>query len=255
MAGFNIASFSSEIGKTGYLQTNKYLVGFNSPPILQNFVIDGKPVNEIEKMIQIRADSVKIPGIALLMADANRYGIGPVQKMPYNASFTTNSISFIADRKAAIYKYFYTWINGIFEFAGATGSIVNGKSTLSRGASYQTEYKDNYTTDLHIYVFDNTGRQIKEIVMLKAFPESLNEVPMSWNQNNELMKVTVSFTFRDWHMINVQSEGPSNQQGSTSPSFAKLADAVTNDSTISTSKNSSVPLLPDFGKFNQNSPL
>ena len=252
MAGFNIASFSSEIGKSGYLQTNKYLVGFTTPNILQNYSIDGKPVADIEKMIQVRADSIKIPGIALLMGDVNRYGIGPVQKMQYKASFTSNSISFIADRRGAIYKYFYTWINSIFEFAGASGAIVAGRPIISRNASYQTEYKDNYTTDIHVYVFDNTGNQIKEIVMLRAFPESLNEVPLSWNQNNELMKVTVSFSFRDWQMIAVESKAPDVQQGSDTSNATNPLKVLTNlipGSSISTPKNNNV-IKTDF-----NSPL
>jgi hypothetical protein len=252
MAGFNIASFSSEIGKSGYLQTNKFYIQFPSPSILQNYSIDGKPVADIERMIQIRAESVKVPGIALLMGDVNRYGIGPVQKMPYNASFTTNSISFIADRNGAIYKYFYTWINSIFEFAGASGAPINGIPTVNRGASYQTEYKDNYTTDITVSVFNNTGEMIKQIEMLKAFPESLNEVPLDWNQNNELMKVTVSFSFRDWRMVGVPSNSPKTQEESKSPNITNDFVNILNlspGSSISTPKNTST-LPNDYGKTN-----
>ena len=252
MAGFNIASFSSEIGKSGYLQTNKYLVKFTTPKILENYSIDNKPVLDIERIMQIRAESVKIPGVALLMGDVNRYGIGPVQKMPYNASFTSNSITFIADRRGTIYKYFYTWINSIFEFAGASGAIVAGKPIISRNASYQTEYKDNYTTDIHVCVFDNSGNQIKEIVMIRAFAESLNEVPLSWNQNNDLMKVTVTFSFRDWQMIAVESKSPQLQEFNSATNVTdalKGINSLLQGSSISTPKNINIS-LPDF-----NSPL
>jgi hypothetical protein len=207
MAGFNLNNFKSDISKNGVLQTNKFIVAFNSPPCMQNVYFGTNQgtnyASSTERLMQVRAESVKVPGVALLQSDINRYGVGPSQKMPFNARFTENAITFISDRNSQIYTYFYTWMNKIFDFSGSAY-----ESNI--GASYATEYKDNYVTDLHVYVYDNAGNQIQDIVMYRAFPESINDVNLSWNDNNSLFKVTVSISYRDWAMVGV-SNATNNQ--------------------------------------------
>lgn len=202
MAGFNINNFQSDISQNGYLQTNKFVVAFNSPSCMQNVYIGTQQgttySSSTEKLVQVRAESVKVPGVALLQSDIARYGIGPTQKMPFSARFTENAITFISDRNSQIYMYFYTWLNKVFDFSGSSF-----QSNI--GASYATEYKDNYVTDLHVYVYDNAGNQVQDIVMYQAFPESINDINLSWNDNSQLMKITVSISYRDWAMVGVSN--------------------------------------------------
>ena len=88
-----------------------------------------------ESLLQIRAESAKLPGVLIQTSDVNRVGIGPTQKMPFNAQFTDTSITFVSDSKGEIYNYFYTWLNSIFDFSG-----IYNRNALP---SYKTEYKDN----------------------------------------------------------------------------------------------------------------
>ena len=218
MAGFNVNNFRADISKNGVLQTNKFIVAFNSPVCMQGIYFGTKQgtayTSSVEQLMQLRAESVKVPGVALLQSDINRYGIGPSQKMPFNARFTENAITFVSDRNSQIYMYFYTWLNKIFDFSGSAY-----ESNI--GASYATEYKDNYATDLHVYVYDNAGNQVQDIVMYKAYPESINDINLSWNDSNNLLKVTVSISYRDWAMV-----GVSNAPGSA-PIQPQLSPATT----------------------------
>lgn len=202
MAGFNINDFVSNLGPSGVLQTNKFLVGMYSPLIMQNTSINGTSTSDVERLIQFRAESVKIPGVTLLTADVNRYGVGTLQAMPFTAQFTPNTISFISDRNGILYKYFYTWLNSIFDYSGTQ---LGGSNVINKNPSYRTEYKDNYVTDLHVYIYDNYGNQVQEIVMFKAFPKAVNDISLGWSNNNELLKVTVEFSYRDWSMVGVSS--------------------------------------------------
>lgn len=220
MAGFNLNNFRSDISKNGVLQTNKFLVAFNSPSCMQNVYFGTNQgtnyASTTERLIQVRAESVKVPGVALLQSDINRYGIGPSQKMPFSARFTENSITFISDRNSQIYTYFYTWMNKIFDFSGSSY-----ESNI--GASYATEYKDNYVTDLHVYVYDNSGNQVNDIVMYRAFPESINDINLSWNDNNNLMKITVSISYRDWAMVGVSNSTNNGAQNVSPSPFSSFA--------------------------------
>jgi hypothetical protein len=220
MAGFNLNNFRSDISKNGVLQTNKFIVAFNSPRCMQNsYFGTNQGTNDVlttERLMQVRAESVKVPGVALLQSDINRYGVGPSQKMPFNARFTENSITFISDRNSQIYMYFYTWMNKIFDFSGSAYES-------NVGASYATEYKDNYVTDLHVYVYDNAGNQVNDIVMYRAFPESINDINLSWSDNSNLMKITVSISYRDWAMVGVSSAMNSQIQATPTNPFTTFA--------------------------------
>lgn len=231
MAGFNVNNFRADISKNGVLQTNKFIVAFNSPPCMQGVYVGTKQgtnySSSTEQLIQARAESVKVPGVALLQSDINRYGVGPSQKMPFSARFTENAITFVSDRNSEIYMYFYTWMNKIHDFSGSAY-----ESNI--GASYTTEYKDNYVTDLHVYVYDNSGNQVQDIVMYRAFPESINDINLNWNDTNQLLKITVSISYRDWAMVGVSNAAGGAQTASLPDNFATFAgDPTSTDATLS----------------------
>lgn len=204
---YNIRDIVNSVGTKGVLSVNKYLVFFTSPKNMRGLTISGiggsSTTQTTEALLQIRAESAKLPGVLIQTTDINRVGIGPTQKMPFNAQFTDTSITFISDGKGEIYNYFYTWLNSIFDFSG----IYNRNAF----PSYKTEYKDNYTTDLQINVYDNYGNKIQTVTMFKAYPVSFNEVSLGWNQQNELMKFTVGFTFRDWKLESIDQTIPQSQ--------------------------------------------
>lgn len=248
MPKFNIKNFIANINKDGVLQTNRFEVFITPPLVLQNVVIDGVNTRETSSLLNFRAENVKIPGIGLMMSDVNRYGVGPMQKMPYNSAFTSNAITFISDGKNSIHKFFYTWMTAIFD---STGSFQRNEDTkINSAASYTTEYKDYYTTDVTVKVYDVKGNLIQEIVMYRAFPEALNDINLNWNDNNNLMKVTVSFSFRDWALVNSNSKYngasqlPKFDNSATTFAGNPVNYAPGTDATLTTSGSQSTTPLP-----------
>lgn len=206
---FNIAEFSANISDYGVLQPNKYYVYFSTPKGLYNSVIS--PTGNIlgalttNYLAQMRAEQARLPGVNMLTIDNQRYGIGTVQKMPYGAQFTDTSFTFVMDRNGQLYQYFYAWLTEIVDFNGA-GQVVNGNQRyVSSQPSYLMGYKDGYATDIYIVVFDNTGIPVKVITLYQAYPNSMNEISLDWNNQNSLMKLTVGFTFKEWSMSGVAS--------------------------------------------------
>jgi len=174
---FNINSFLSEIGKNGVLQTNKFAIDIG----------DGA-AGSISDMISLRAESVNLPGISLDAPSTRRYGISPVQKMPMNiGAFPDVTISFIDDKQTSIWKAMYNWMNTIYQF-----TVPDNKPM------YALEYKDNYTKDILIHVYDNAGEERTTIRLKEAFPMSLADVSLSWSQNDNLWKTNVSFAYTEW---------------------------------------------------------
>jgi hypothetical protein len=203
---FNIKDMVTTLTKNGVMHTNKFLVLITPPSALTNIFVNGTSPNDTAALLQIRAEQAKLPGVLLQSSDVNRYGIGPNQKMPYNVQFTDTNLTFIADKNGDIYRFFYTWMNAVFDFGG-----INSANALP---NYAAGYKDDYSTDLIIYVFDNFGNVKQTVSLFKAFPISFNEVSLGWVNQNELMKFSINFTFRDWKLndVNISTNLPKTTQ-------------------------------------------
>jgi len=178
---FNIANFSAHINDLGTVQTNKFRVEIGRPRAL--------PRANIDQTYQYRASSVRIPGVNFDMQNTARYGVGPLQKFPTNVNFTDIDITFLDTGVNALWKYFTIWMNVIFDYTGQSGGSQ---------ASYSVEYKINYVADVNIYVYENSGNLVNKITLKDAFPVSLNDVSLSWSENNRLYEFTTRFTFKEW---------------------------------------------------------
>lgn len=184
---FNITQFSSHIKASGTLQTNKFVVDITSPGgsiFSTNFLMN--------QMLQFRAEQVRMPGLSLGLERVNRYGVGPSQQFPNNVNFQDNNITFIDDGFNSIWKFFSEWMNQIFSY----------KSTASTGAigAYEVAYKKDYARDMRIRVYDNDGMLVTTVVMKDSFPVQVGDVDLNWSNNNQLFKVNVTFSYREWYI-------------------------------------------------------
>ena len=123
MPGFNINNFKSHINATGTLNSSKYLVNIVTPPGLLGGNVDNNRATvqnigrQLSDLITFRGDRIRTPGIAFASTNIFRYGIGPSEKKPFNATFSDIGISFIADKNGDLYSFFYSWMNYIFNFS------------------------------------------------------------------------------------------------------------------------------------------
>jgi hypothetical protein len=201
---FNITEILSSLTQNGILQNNKFQLQFSTPTVMQGISIITQASNgqatDAERLITLRASNVRLPGIALMTSDVNRYGIGPFQKMAYNVSFTDTSIEFICDKNSLLYNYFYVWFSKIFDFSGQNfGPQIQSNIP----PAYNMTYKSEYVTDLLITVFDRTGNQVSTVVMQNAYPISFNDISLGWEDQNNIIRLTVGFTFRNWTIQNI----------------------------------------------------
>jgi hypothetical protein len=223
--GFNIRDFKANLNGAGVLPTNRFLVTVPLPRILSNAqsVRAGESVsfNDISRLFTFRAEAFKAPGVNIDTTAVNRYGIGPSQKMPFNAAFTDTSITFLGDRNGEIWNLFYNWVNSIFNFGGVESS--NGSFTRP---SYKARYLSDYAVDIGVSILDYAGQFSNEVIMHNAYPTSINDIPLSWNDNNQLMKITVGFTFRDWSIVDSAVQG-NNPAALAKPSLPEASNPAT----------------------------
>ena len=213
ISGFNVQDFRASILNDGVMPINRFVV---SIPVLSSmsFLNGGTGVSSAwsssfkkgTSFLQYRAESIRLPGASLDTFTTRRYGVGPYQKYPTNVNFTDITITFLDDSKASIWRALYDWQNKIFDYGGNSanlfGGIFGALGNTPTNPSYSLNYKDDYVVDIIIDVYNQTDTKPVQTVMLKqAYPITVNDVPMDWAGNNQLLKVQATFTFSEWTLL------------------------------------------------------
>jgi len=186
--GFDVNSFRAQVfGETGLLRKNLFLVTIS---------FNGNSFGRIQpRQLMMYTESFVAPGIAIATSDdVRRYGTGPAAKYPYGAIFTDISANFLADGKGEILKLFQDWMKYIVNYDSSKNGI-----TGSNGAEpYEVAYKDEYSATINVIIYDESANKIVTYTLNEAFPIFLGDIQLSWSDNDSIMRVPVTFTFRDW---------------------------------------------------------
>lgn len=202
---FNINRFKSNIDEYGYARNNRFEVFVQAPKFLQNKTLKindrVRSITSMNDLLRYRIEQVKSPSVSLLSIDTNRYGIGPTQKMPYNAQFFDITFSVLVDKNTDLWDFWYNWINGIFNFNGEEPGGNNLFLNNTRIPNYIVEYKDEYSSTMMIVIYGESGETIKTINLYEAFPSSMREVQLAWNDNVNLMRLAITVTYSGYSLV------------------------------------------------------
>jgi hypothetical protein len=199
---FNINRFKENVNGYGFLRNNTFEVFVMQPPVLRNsnIINNDREINgnNIDDLLRYRIEQVRIPGISILSGEINRYGIGPVQKMPFNAQFPEITFSVLMDRNADLHHFWYNWIRSIFEFNGVEVGSSASIGPANRIPNYTAEYKENYSTIMQIVVYNHSGKAVQKINLFEAFPTSIKDIQLAWGDTQSLMRLAVSVAFTEY---------------------------------------------------------
>ena len=193
MAGFNIEGFKTAVkNNRGLMRTNKFLLTFPAPVRLLTSV----PTDQLRN-IEMFCEQVSEPGVNISTHEVRRYGTGYIEKHPILNSFQDVTAIFYADANSTVHTIFYRWLQLILNFDMSKGVFtVNNNS--DEGAPFEVEYKYDYSTDLSIVMYREDGTIIKRTVLREAFPTSISELPLNWQDANSIARYAVQFAYTDW---------------------------------------------------------
>lgn len=201
---FNINTFKENVNSYGYAKNSKFEVFVQAPRILQNSTLNINGIQQttdtINNVLRYRIDQVRAPGAFLLSTDTNRYGVGPTQKMPFNSQFSDTTFSILVDQRTFLWDFWYNWINAIFNF---NGQEPNGNNLITGGRipKYTLKYKEEYSTIMMIVIYNDFGETIKTINLYDAFPSSIAEIPLAWNDTQGLMRLAITVTYSQFSFV------------------------------------------------------
>lgn len=187
-SGFNLNSFMSDIRTRGIIKSNSFMVSITPPKLLKAQWSDAR-------RIIIRCDSASLPSVNWQMNEHHRHGYGPQESSPHNVQFEPTNLTFILDAQGEIYNFWQSWMNAIMNFDRSQG--LNGKDTWGK-QPYEHAYKDDYSADLKVLVYDEAANAAVQVTMLKAFPMGISEVNFNWSGGDDVTHLNIPISYRDY---------------------------------------------------------
>jgi len=197
--------FISELRAGGVAKSNFFDVTFSVPIIMYG----GETHNSVEKL-SLYADSVALPGMNIQTDSIKRYGIGPMENVPYSTQYNDITINFIADGRGEIYKFFYNWMQGIIP---SDKYIPAGKLSASGLAPYEVEFKNRYQSTITIKTYNEQNDTILEYKLYDAFPKTVPDVQLSWKDNDGYMQFGITFCYFNAELVNATKNFEAGKNG------------------------------------------
>ena len=177
--GHAIASFKSE---DSYATPNRFEVLITPP---------GASSTDARK-VSMRCETVLLPGRNLnTVTDGNPYG--PTREVVDGVTYAEDiSMTFQASSGLDERVFFEEW-----------QELAFNKQTWNVG------YYNNYVSTVEIYLLDRQDQRRYGIKLIEAFPKTISGTDLSQAANNEIIKTSVSFSFRYWQSLNIDKQEPS----------------------------------------------
>jgi hypothetical protein len=198
MAQFNIANFKSVLDTRQVHRNSKFLVKFNVPLGLRSETPNFGLINvaQIDRELEYFADGATLPAIMMSLREVIRYGYGPVEKKPVAPVFQDITFSIINDGSSFNLQFFQFWLDYIVQFDARNG--VGENSTTYEVRYKYDEDQPNYATDLNIFQFRQDGKPSHVLTLREAYPINIADIPLSWQDANNIQRIPITFTFVDW---------------------------------------------------------
>lgn len=173
--------FIAEIKTQGLARTNRFTVEL-TPPL-------GNPADTRKALLF--CEKASLPGVSY--ATSQNRTFGEVRETPYDKLYDTCQLTFHVDRHMTVKKLFDDWMHHI-------------QDPIDRSFQWYA----NYITDLTIRVQDLEDRTTYEVTLYEAYPKSLGAVSLNAADNNESMRLDVTFQYKYWSS-NLIEQAPNDE--------------------------------------------
>ena len=140
----------------------------------------------------MRCESVNLPGRNLNSAtDSNIYG--PTREIVNGVTYAEDiTMTFQAGSGLEERVFFEEWQALAFD-----------------ERSWNVSYYNDYISTVDVYVLDRQDNRRFGLKLHEAFPKTIAGTDLSQSANNELVKISVTFSFRYWTTLDIDRQRPS----------------------------------------------
>ena len=186
---------SSYHNNNGYAQPNRFDVVITPPAKVggggNENVFSGMDRKSDIRDISMRCESVQLPGRNLsTSADSNIYG--PTRDIVEGVTYAEDlTMVFLACSGLDERVFFENWQRQAFD-----------EKTWNIG------YYNDYIGNIDIFLLDKQNQRRYGLRIHEAFPKTITATDLNSGTNNEIVKISVGFSFRYWTPLNINQQGP-----------------------------------------------
>lgn len=198
MYSFNISNFRDHLNKKGFLRNSHFTMNIPVPPGFRNDNFLNNKYSETEKDLIYTIEASRLPGVQISTDEVRRYGIGNFEKKPIVPIFSDIDVLVLCDKEGKTYDFFQSWLKLIINYD--FDKSIDGDTGITRNSQtpYELSYKNDYAVNSTITCYDQYGNESIKIKLLDMYPIFLGDIILSWSDMNSMIRLPVSFTFRDW---------------------------------------------------------
>ena len=178
--------------------TSHFQCWFYPPSAVRSLLPTGE-VND-DRMWSLSCAEAALPGTSLATTELTNDHTGVTERHAYRRQYdTTSSFTFYVDHDYKIINFFEKWIGYIvnegYDHMQADDNGVSVSNPSADNYFYRVNFPKLYQTSIYIKKFERDyGSRILEYKFLKAYPVSINSMPVSYD-GSQVLKCTVSFNF------------------------------------------------------------
>ena len=144
------------------------------------------------RQVSMRCESVSLPGRNLnSVTDSNIYG--PTREIVDGVTYAEDiTMTFQAGSGLEERVFFEEWQALAFD-----------------ERSWNVGYYNDYISTVDVYVLDRQDNRRFGLKLHEAFPKTIAGTDLNQSANNELVKISVTFSFRYWTTLDIDRQRPS----------------------------------------------
>ena len=207
---FNVNDFRSKVNKYGVARDNLFVVTING----------GKGNADMpEGDLRFFCRSVVIPGLQAQTLEYQNQGHGHNEKRVTNMSFDDLQVIFMVDSGFRVQQYFHRWMQSVVNYDNRDYGREY-KDMLPFEVAYKNKVVGKVTIDAYGY---HSQKLAYRYEFNNAYPISLGTTDLSWENNDQVLTLPVSFTFSQFI--------PTKGVGISSPATPRTSSKTLGDGT------------------------
>lgn len=173
MPNLKIDDLKAIVGaEDGLFRPNRFEIQFLPP--------GGGGVNGTD--LSLLCESTSIPGKQINTFDYPFQSTNNLVKVPNGYSFDDVECIFILTNTFDLKSIFENWMNTIIT------------------DDYRLAYAQDYERPVNLYALDQKDERIFQVELENAYPITVNAIPLNMGSNDEIGKLSVTFTFSNYIM-------------------------------------------------------
>jgi hypothetical protein len=191
---FKVSEMMGSINSHGGLvKSSKYDVVLYPPQGLVGEIL----TNDIRFM----CESAQLPGLTFQTDEVRPSGYGNIEKRPYTTIIQDVNLSFYIDNEGRAINLFHAWQQAVYNFNGTTSPYAASQRGLQK---WLFAYPKEYYGSVEIRLYDESAgkegpdSEIIVYTLHEAYPLTVGEAQVSWQQSDQLLLLPVTMTFNYW---------------------------------------------------------